>query len=84
MAQKRKRKNKRIYVVVMLVLLLTAGVVAYFVWNAYFNKKSDDVNGQEASVENKEDKKDEVKKDASTNEEDGEMKTEKEMLMKKL
>ena len=79
MAQKRKRKNKKlIYAAIMLVLLLVAGVVTYFVWNAYFNKKSDDVNGQEASVENEEDKKDEIKKDVSTNEQDGEMQTEKE------
>ena len=79
MAQKRKRKNKKhIYTVVVLILLLVAGVVTYCVWNAYFNKKADEIREQETSVENEGDKKDEIKKDINMNEEDGEVETEKE------
>lgn len=69
MAQKRKRNKKHVYVIIMLVLLLVAGLVTYFVWNTYFGKKTDGGNKQEeTSVEGKDEKKNEGKESSDVNE----------------
>lgn len=42
MAQRRKRNKKWISWIIILVLLISAGVVCYFVWDSYFKDKSKD------------------------------------------
>ena len=49
MANKRKRSKKWIYWVVVLVLVVVAGVVAYLVWNNYFANKSDNTTEPETT-----------------------------------
>ena len=49
MAQKRKRSKKWIYWVLLLVLLVAAGVVAYLVWDGYFRDKSGESDAPRAS-----------------------------------
>lgn len=74
MAQKgRKRKSKKwINGIIFLVLIVAAGVMCYFVWDAYFRDKTEKPGdgGSEVQVagDDKEDKKEEieVKSDGST------------------
>lgn len=42
MAQRRKNKRKYVYWLMLLVLLVVAGVVAFLVWNNYFRDKGSD------------------------------------------
>lgn len=53
MAQKRKRNKSWVYWIVIFVLLIAAGVVAYLVWDNYFNDKKADSNNQETLQEDK-------------------------------
>ena len=60
MVQKRKRKKTWISWVILLVLLIGAGVVAYLVWDNYFNDKRNNNEEQKTEqVEEKESNKDE-------------------------
>lgn len=53
MAQKRKKNNKKwLWRVIVLVLFVAAGVVAYLVWDGYFRGKSEEnINAGEANAE---------------------------------
>ena len=59
MAQKRKKSKKWMYWVMMVVLFVAAGVVAYLVWNNYFADKK---GGEEQNTEEVEEKKDKNEK----------------------
>lgn len=78
MAQRRKRSKKWIYWVVILVLAVAAGVVAYLVWDNYFRGKSDSDDKQETVAV--EEKKNEEKKEEAVDNNDSEREAEKEKV----
>lgn len=49
MAKKRKQNKKRIYWILILILMVIAGVISYLVWNSYFNDKHNEVETVESS-----------------------------------
>ncbi|RYC74959.1 hypothetical protein [Candidatus Nanosyncoccus alces] len=71
MAQKRKKNKKKLYWIVTLVLFVTAGVVAYLVWDNYFKDKSEKKEDTIEIVEGKKENDDEGK--GSSNAEDEEV-----------
>lgn len=78
MVQKRKRSKKWIYWVVVLVLMVTAGVVAYLVWDNYFRDNGEGNNEQKTVAV--EEKKDEEKKEEAVDNNDSEREAEKEKV----
>ena len=52
MAQKQKRKKNKSWItwVIMLLLFVVAGVVCYFVWDAYFKPKDNNDGGDSTGV----------------------------------
>lgn len=48
MAKRRQKQNKKwLYWILILVLLIIAGVVVYFVWDSYFRDKKENARNQE-------------------------------------
>lgn len=60
MAQKQKKNTKWIYWLIMVVLFVAAGVVAYMVWDNYFSNKKED--RQEEQVVEEAEKKESAEK----------------------
>ena len=83
MANKRKRSKKWIYWVVVLVLVVVAGVVAYLVWNNYFANKSDNTTEPETTSKEETPEKTSDTKKPDTDNTDGEDYTEPEQEKEK-
>ena len=71
MAQKRKKNKKKLYWIVILVLFVVAGAVAYLVWDNYFKDKGEKKEDTVEVVEDKKENDDEGK--GSSNAEDEEV-----------
>ena len=54
MTKRRRRSKKWVYWFLVLILIITAGVVGYFVWDGYFREKEKPVSENSSSISQKE------------------------------